>query len=271
LPARTNTLQIRTPEGVTFSLQLAGPVTRCLACAVDLACVSVASNAAGTILGLLGVVSVDLAAGFTILAYFLISIGYGVVLEWYWRGQTLGKRLLRLQVVDEEGLRIRFSQIAIRNLLRFVDMLPGYYLVGGVACLVSRRAQRLGDFAASTVVVRHPVVREPDLEELLAEKYNSFRDYPHLQARLRQATSPAEAGLAVAALVRRNELDPPARVRLFAQVTDHFRDIVTFPEESTQGLTDEQYVRNVVDTVFRAGRGKKIAGASQRDGRGSIP
>jgi len=32
------------------------------------------------------------------------------------------------------------------------------------------------------------------------------------------------------------------------------RAIVLFPEEATYGLTDEQYVRNVVDSVYRAGR-----------------
>ena len=249
-----NALRIRTPEGVTFSLELASPVARCLACAVDLACVSVASNAVGTALGVLGFVSRDLALSLAIVAYFAISIGYGIALEWLWRGQTLGKRLLRLQVMDENGLRVRFPQIAIRNLLRFADMLPAYYLVGGVACLASRRCQRLGDVAAGTVVVRHPVLREPDLEELLPEKYNSFRDYPHLEARLRQATSPAEAGLALEALVRRNEFDPSARLRLFARLAEHFRKLVAFPEPATQGLTDEQYIRNVVEVLFRAGR-----------------
>ncbi|MFH1092451.1 MAG: RDD family protein, partial [Pseudomonadota bacterium] len=244
-------LSIKTPEGVVFSLLLAGPVTRFLAWVVDLLAIALISRLAGSLLEILGLLNRDLAAGASILSYFAISIGYGIVLEWFWRGQTLGKRLLRLRVMDEQGLKLQFSQIAVRNLLRFVDSLPGLYLVGGLACLISRRAQRLGDFAGSTIVVRHLKAGEPDLDQLLADKYNSFRDYPHLEARLRQKTSPAEAGLALQALLRRDELDPEARVQLFSDMAGHFKQMVEFPPEAVEGLSEEKYVRNVIDSLFR--------------------
>jgi hypothetical protein len=139
----------------------------------------------------------------------------------------------------------------IRNLLRFVDSLPGIYLVGGLASLLNRRAQRLGDFAANTIVVRHPKIADPDLDQLLAGKFNSFRRYPHLEARLRQRVSPKEAAVALQALLRRDELEPAPRVELFEELAGLFRAKVEFPQEATDGLSDEQYVRNVVDIVFR--------------------
>src|SRR5881397_50505 len=175
---KTGTLLVQTPEGIVFSLMLAGPVTRFLAWAVDMACIGAMSSAVGWALGLLGPLSPDFARGMAVLAYFLIQIGYGIVLEWHWRGQTIGKRLLRLRVMDAQGLRLQFSQIVIRNLLRFVDMLPAFYLLGGIACLASRRAQRVGDFAANTIVVRNPKIQEPDLDQLLAVKFNSLREFP---------------------------------------------------------------------------------------------
>lgn len=254
---KLNTLIIKTPEGVVFSLLLAGPVTRFLAWLVDILVIGVLSRLAGTLFQVFGLVSQDLAMAAIILAYFAISIGYGIVLEWKWRGQTLGKRLLRLRVMDVQGLRLDLSQIVIRNLLRFLDSLPVLYLVGGISCLVSSKAQRLGDLAANTIVVRHPVISQPDLDQLLADKFNSFNDYPHLQARLRQRLSPAEAGLALQALLRRDELDPAARVELFRDIADFFREIVAFPPEAVDGIPDEQYVRNVVDTLFRSGPGRK--------------
>jgi hypothetical protein len=197
-------------------------------------------------------VSPDLARAMVVLAYFVISIGYGIVCEWYWRGQTVGKRLLRLRVMDAQGMRLQFSQIVIRNLLRFIDMLPGLYFVGGLACLLSSRAQRLGDFAANTIVIRNPKTKEPDLDQLLAGKYNSLRDHPHLAARLRQRVAPAEARVALQALLRRDELDDKARVELFNAIAAHFRSLVEFPPEATEGITDEQYLRNVVDILFRS-------------------
>jgi uncharacterized RDD family membrane protein YckC len=251
---KTNTLLIRTPEGIVFSLLLAGPVTRFLAWLIDLACITMLAMLAGTLLGILGWVSPDLARAINVLAYFFISIGYGILTEWFWRGQTLGKRLLRLRVMDAEGMRLQFSQIAIRNLLRSVDMLPALYLVGGTACLLTARAQRLGDLAANTIVVRNPKIREPDLDQVLAGKYNSLRDYSHLTARLRQRISPAEAGVALQAVLRRDELEDKARVELFADIAGHFRTLAEFPPEAVESITDEQYVRNVVDVVFRPHR-----------------
>ncbi len=248
---KTNVLTIKTPEGILFSLLLAGPITRFLAWVIDGLCIIAISSIVGMVLGILGVVSRDFALGASILAYFVISVGYGIMMEWYWRGQTLGKRLFRLRVMDEQGLHLEFSQIVIRNLLRFVDSLPGLYVVGGLACLGSRRAQRLGDFAANTIVVWNPKVPEPNLNQLLADKYNSFRDYPHLAARLRQRVSPEEAGIALQALLRRDELNPEARIELFREIVSHFRSVVAFPEEGVDGLSGEQYVRNVVDVLFR--------------------
>ena len=249
---KTNTLTIKTPEGIDFSLLLAGPVTRFLAWAIDLASIAAAWGVVSSLLGILGVLSRDFALGASILAYFLISVGYGITMEWHWRGQTLGKRLFRLRVMDVQGLRLQLSQIVIRNLLRFVDSLPAFYFVGGLTSLVSRRAQRLGDIAANTIVVRNPLIAQPDLDQLLEDKYNSFRSYPHLEARLRQSASPEEASVALQSLLRRNELEPMARIGLFRDIASHFSALVEFPPEAVEGLSDEQYVRNVVDAIYRS-------------------
>ena len=248
---KTNTLTIRTPEGIEFSLLLAGPVTRFLAWSVDLLAILAITKMLNVILGLVGIISRDLAMAANILGYFAVSIGYGIFLEWYWQGQTLGKRLMRLRVTDVHGLQLQFSQVVIRNMLRFVDSLPALYLVGGAACLINRRAQRLGDFAANTIVVWTPRVDEPNLDQLLEGKFNSFRNYPHLEARLRQHASPAEAQVALQALMRRDEFEPRARVELFESIVSFFKEIVSFPPEVTDGISDEQYVRKLVDALFR--------------------
>ena len=248
---KTNTLTIRTPEGIDFSLLLAGPITRFLAWSVDLLAILAITELLSVVLGIIGIISRDLAMAANILAYFIVSIGYGIFLEWYWHGQTLGKRLMRLRVTDVHGLQLQFSQVVIRNLLRFVDSLPVLYLVGGLACLINRRGQRLGDFAANTIVVWSPRVDEPNLDQLLEGKYNSFRKYPHLEARLRQHVSPAEAQIALQALLRREDFEPGARVELFENIVAYFKNIVTFPPEATDGISDEQYVRNLVDALFR--------------------
>jgi hypothetical protein len=181
----------------------------------------------------------------------VVSIGYGIFFEWAWRGQTIGKRLFRLRVADVEGMRLQFNQIVVRNLLRFVDALPLFYFVGGLTCWLSSNCQRLGDIAANTIVIHTPKIAEPDLDQLLAGKYNSLRLFPHLAARLRQNVSPVEADTALQALLRREEFDLNARVELFGDLAAHFRAKVEFPAEATDGVADEQYLRNVVDVIYR--------------------
>ena len=82
-------------------------------------------------------------------------------------------------------------------------------------------------------------------------KYNSFRGHPHLAARLRQNVTPVEAGVALQSLLRRDDLDPEARLSVYAAVKDRLEQRVAFPPEVTDGISDEQYVRNAVDVLFR--------------------
>ena len=102
---RTSALQIRTPEGIVFSQTLAGPVTRFLAWLIDACVIGALVSAAGAIMVWLAFVSPGLASALSILSYFVISIGYGILCEWAWRGQTIGKRMYRLRVVYAGGLR----------------------------------------------------------------------------------------------------------------------------------------------------------------------
>jgi uncharacterized RDD family membrane protein YckC len=250
--ARTHMRTIRTPEGVSFSLPLAGPVSRCLAWLLDALCLVAFAKAVQVVVALTGLISQDLSQAITMLLYFLFYLGFTIALEWYWKGQTVGKRLFGLRVMDVRGLRLRPSQIIIRNLLRAVDSLPAFYLLGGVVCLSSRYAQRLGDLAANTIVVQSARVPAPRIDAVLAEnRYNSLRAHPHLAARLRQLVAPIEADTALQALIRRDNLDPAARVDLFAGMAGHFKTKVAYPEEALAGISDEQYVRNVVDLLFR--------------------
>jgi uncharacterized RDD family membrane protein YckC len=250
MSGQTNTLVIQTPEGISFSFLLAGPVLRCQAWLIDFLVVIVVCNVLQQVLGVFGLISLDFAEAITAAVYFVVSIGYGILMEWLWRGQTIGKRLMRLRVVDEQGLRLHFSQIAMRNLLRFVDSLPLFYLVGGVTCLLTRHAQRLGDIAANTIVIRTPVMYAPDIAQILAGKFNSFRNYPHLEARLRQRISAREANLALQALLRRDQFEDDSRIQLFSDMVAYFSKTVEFPSEVVEGMADEQYLRNVVDILF---------------------
>lgn len=255
-------MEVRTPEGVTFEIPIASPFSRCLALAIDIAVIFALTILFSQVIGALkimlsgipviGRVAEDFGTGALIVLQFFLAIGYGMVTEWLWSGQTLGKRMMKLRVIDERGLPLGLKQVIIRNLFRLLDMMPStFYLLGGVSCLLTRRCQRIGDIAAGTLVIREMEVAPPEIGELLTAGKNSFATLPHLEARLRQRTTPDEARIVLDAVTRRNELSPEARLNLFAKLADYFRELAEFPDEVTIGLSDEQYIRNVVDTLFR--------------------
>jgi len=248
---RHSTLDIRTPEGVPFSIPLASPVSRMLALCIDVVAVGVLLGLLRSALALLSLISAEFFLAVDVLVAFTVTLGYPIALETYWRGQTLGKRALRIRVIDEHGGRLGAIQVVLRNLLRAVDVLPFLYLLGGIFTMTTRHAQRLGDLAAGTVVVKIEHARIPDIRQLSAGTLNSFRQSPHFEARLRRTILPREAALAVSALLRRDDMEDAPRLALFRHLADHFRSLVTFPEPLTAGLSDEQLIRNLVDTLYR--------------------
>ena len=100
-------LRIRTPEGIVFSYALAGPVARCLACAIDVLIVGALQNVVSILMQRLWFVSNDFAGGLAVISFFIISVGYSLICEWLLRGQTLGKKVFRLRVMDANGLRLQ--------------------------------------------------------------------------------------------------------------------------------------------------------------------
>ncbi len=247
---QTKTLTINTPEGIGFSLILAGPVVRFLAWLVDFLCIMALFSFAGKLISVLQIISQDFFTGFWVLFYFFLTLFYPIFLEWFWNGQTLGKRLFNLRVMDVQGLELQPGQVVIRNLLRAIDIMPAVYMAGGMASAWSAKGQRIGDMIANTIVIRTPTVDRPELSQIRPDKFNSFKSFPHLCARLRQKVPLGISQVALGAILRRNSMAPDARVEVFRQLAIYFKEIQPFPIEATEGLSDEQYLKNMVAILF---------------------
>ena len=87
------------------------------------------------------------------LVFLFIIFAYLILMEAY-AGWTVGKRVLGMKVVDEQGDKIGFTKSLIRNLLRFVDGLPAFNILGIVLIASSPRDQRFGDRIAKTYVTK---------------------------------------------------------------------------------------------------------------------
>ena len=111
-----------------------------------------------------GGVSANWAVGIFFLIVFLLQWGYFALFEAFWNGRTPGKRVARIRVIHQSGRGISFVESLARNLVRFIDYLPGFYAVGVVTIFLSRRNQRLGDLVAGTLVVHDREVDAPQWE-----------------------------------------------------------------------------------------------------------
>ena len=90
--------------------------------------------------------------GWEAVHFLALALVYYVVLEGV-TGTTLGKLTLGLKVIRLDGEPYGWRSVLIRNLLRVVDMLPAFYLLGIVSIRRTSLKQRLGDRVAGTQVV----------------------------------------------------------------------------------------------------------------------
>jgi len=155
--------QVETPEGIDLPLRPAGLMVRALAFAIDL-------GLRGLIVGLLFIVLAflgKLGAGLGSILLFVVSWWYMVLFEVLNQGRSPGKQWMGLRVVQDDGTPIGWSASLLRNLLRFVDMLPFGYFLGAISCLQHPTFKRLGDLAAGTLVIyREQPLARPQLPDI---------------------------------------------------------------------------------------------------------
>jgi uncharacterized RDD family membrane protein YckC len=252
-------LTVATPEGVLFRLPLAGPAARLYAMLLDGVIVLGTVNGIGLLVYWIFAKAPGFGFMVITLAEFAMGLAYSALLEGLWNGQTIGKRLFHLRVIDQTGLPLRIEQAWVRNLMRVLDALPFAYLLGGMSVLSSPLMQRFGDRVAGTLVVRQTPLALPADELWTRQRYNSFMEYPTTAMRLRRAATPELASLIQDALRRRNELAPYARRELYRELAKYLQsEISPFPDELLERLSDEQYLINACGILFGEQRASRV-------------
>ncbi|MEU4196300.1 RDD family protein [Kribbella sp. NPDC026611] len=206
--------QLVTGEAVVLQVRIARMPTRALACAIDVIIQGIALSVLIALLfGFLisGDASEALGIALVFITVLVVVVGYRLVMETLTRGRTVGKLILGLKVVRDDGSSIRFRHALVRTLMWFfVDFAPWFAASPGiVASLMNKQGKRIGDMVAGTVVIRErhqPMASPPlfvpghlvqwaqslELSRLSDELANASRDY----------------------LARFTELQPEARIAL---------------------------------------------------------
>lgn len=90
---------------------------------------------------------------------FVVGLFFGslylLILEWYWNGQTVGKKVLGIAVVTDEMEEIKIQHSLIRNTIGFIGQLFGAWglIFAAFSIYMNDECKRLGDIAANTVVI----------------------------------------------------------------------------------------------------------------------
>lgn len=153
---------IKTPEYISLQFQLAGLGSRAVAYIIDyliLSFINVILFVVAIFL-IIATPSIEMfieansyIIALLLIGLFLLNYGYFFVLEFFWGGKTIGKRIMGIRVIQDNGHSITFFGALIRNLLRLIDSLPAYNLLGILMIYFHSRKKRLGDLLAGTIVV----------------------------------------------------------------------------------------------------------------------
>ena len=157
-----------TGDAVTLDLRIAGLPSRSLALAVDLT-LQVLLLLAGTVLTtwvFSAGGSPGAQAAVTVAVVVLVLVGWPTMIETLTRGRSLGKALMGLRVVRDDGGPTRLRHSLVRALaMVFLDFWVTSGVVGGISALSSSKSKRMGDHLAGTIVVGERIPRAANRHE----------------------------------------------------------------------------------------------------------
>jgi uncharacterized RDD family membrane protein YckC len=237
--------EVITSEKVPFTYRVAGLGSRLMAWLVDFGIIVLL-----TVMGMLIATTLEegrsgLGLAILMLWTFVVQWGYFLLFEWLWNGQTPGKRLVGIRVVQTDGTSLGFSQSAVRNVLRVadglpllvMDVMPLLYGVGFLVAACTRENRRLGDLAAGTLVVY--VEHRPGPVGTLQEPGAEPGRGRAVRQRLEHLSRKQKETL-LDLCVRREQLRIRERARLFSATASYFKNNLDLAPEVFE--SDEKFI-----------------------------
>jgi uncharacterized RDD family membrane protein YckC len=230
---------VRSPEHVLIELQPAGLGTRSAAFLLDFVLLLGLLVLLGNAIRLLPRAVRDMAM---VTASFVCIWGYNTFFEMLWNGQTPGKRLMRIRVVDGRGLPVDFAQSLIRNVVRLLDVIP-FGGIGMLSAMLDPEHRRLGDRAADTRVVLETQPAIPVLEAVALRRFNTLRT-PRVRRYVEHRIGVEERELLFSLCLRAPGLSKQARYEVFEEVGAHYRAELGIEDPNLSG---ESLVRGLAE------------------------
>ncbi|MDB9527048.1 RDD family protein [Oscillatoria sp. CS-180] len=248
------TITIRTPESVELEFTLAGVGNRALALLIDYVLVflllSLVSFLASFLSEQLVALFAALGGGADAVDLWLVALalvlsasiywGYFVGFEAWWQGQTPGKRITKIRVINDTGKPEGVFQATLRSLLRPVDDI---LFIGFFCILFGQQEKRIGDWLAGTLVVQSEqavgdakvtvstdaktlaleLIEQAMIGNLLPDDFAALREY----------------------LQRRKSLTKVARQQLSVDLARQLREIIELEKLPQEEMPAERFLEAV--------------------------
>lgn len=144
-------ISLNTAHNVTMDYTPAGVLDRCIATLID--GIIVFSIVLLLIIPLSSFMNEEHLWIF--LAIGTIALLYHLIMETTLNGKSIGKIAMNIQVVKLNGSKLTFWDCALRWIFRLIDIGFSGGAVAIILVIATRHAQRLGDLAANTIVIKH--------------------------------------------------------------------------------------------------------------------
>ena len=168
-----DTISLETSQNVTIEYELAGIWERILAFFIDtvilyayliLVFLLFAFGDSEELLGN------DIALFFYLIVTLPVWLGYHLLCETIFSGQSIGKMALKIKVVKNDGQQMDMSDYSMRWMFRIIDIMLSFGLIGVVAIMSSWRNQRIGDMVGDTSVIKLNPNNKIFIKDILAIK-----------------------------------------------------------------------------------------------------
>ena len=248
-----NQFKIETPESVELEFTLAGIGNRVYAFVIDMIVLGLIITILliiaafflfniPIISSLFGIEEEQVSLWILAIQFFIIFatyVGYFVLFETLWQGETPGKRFVKIRVIQDNGRPITLQQATLRALFRPVDDL---FFLGLLFVILGKREKRIGDWVAGTLIIQEAkgkkgtdltvsqeaenltkyLQNNTDLSRLLPEDFAALRRY----------------------LQRRVEMFTEARMELARKLAYQVKDIIGL-QEIPEGTTSNLFLEAV--------------------------
>ncbi|CCQ52735.1 RDD family protein [Crocosphaera watsonii] len=248
-----NQFKIETPESVELEFTLAGIGNSVYAFVIDMIVLGLIITILliiaafflfniPIISSLFGIEEEQVSLWILAIQFFIIFatyVGYFVLFETLWQGETPGKRFVKIRVIQDNGRPITLQQATLRALFRPVDDL---FFLGLLFVILGKREKRIGDWVAGTLIIQEAkgkkgtdltvsqeaenltkyLQNNTDLSRLLPEDFATLRRY----------------------LQRRDEMFTEARMELARKLAYQVKDIIGL-QEIPEGTTSNLFLEAV--------------------------